>query len=164
MNINLKPSKLLNIIVFLMCSIAVSSAVAIQFFYKLNPCSICILTRYIIIFIGLLNLISFFISNTFVTKILKDFSFLLAALGAGYSLRHIYIIHKKNDTCSTDNLQMLINNSPLANLFPTIFQSTGSCLDSNFLFMGTPFSLITFGFYVILITLILGFYNNQKNY
>lgn len=163
MKINLKSTKLLNIIIFLMCLIAVTTAVQIQIFYKLNPCAICILARYVIIAIGLLNFISIFISKPIITKILRDFSFLLTAFGMGYSLRHIYIVQQKIDSCKIDKLQAIINNSPLSRLFPTLFESTGSCLDANFVFMGISFTLLTFVFYIFILLLSFWFAVKQKN-
>ena len=132
---------------------ALVTAVLIQTYYKLNPCAICILARYIIIFIGFINLGLIFSSRKTTLNALRLISAVLIAIGLGYSLRHLYLVYQKIDTCSIDKLQIFLNDRPIAKEFPLLFQSTGSCLDSNFSFVGVPFTILTFSFYLIIIIL-----------
>lgn len=152
MKFNIK-SKFSYLIISVFSFSALVMAVLIQNYYKLNPCAICILARYIIIFIGFINLGLFFSSRKTTLITLRLISAVFIAIGLGYSLRHIYIVNQKIDTCSIDKLQMFLNDRPIAKEFPLFFQSTGSCLDSNFSFLGVPFTLITFSFYIIIIIL-----------
>jgi protein dithiol:quinone oxidoreductase len=152
MQFNLK-SNFNYLIISALSFLSLVMAVLIQIHYKLNPCAICILTRYIIIIIGLVNLGLFFSSRKPTVISLRSISALFIAIGFGYSLRHLYIVHQKIDTCSIDKLQMFLNDRPAAKEWPWLFESTGSCLDANFSFLGVPFTMLTFSFYVVIIVL-----------
>lgn len=152
MQLNLK-SNFSYLIISVLSFSALIMAVLIQNHYKLNPCAICILARYVIISIGLINLGLFFSSRKSTVISLRALSALFISIGFGYSLRHLYIVHQKIDTCSIDKLQIFLNERPAAKEWPWLFESTGSCLDSNFSFFGVPFTILTFSFYVIIIAL-----------
>lgn len=152
MQFNIK-SKFSYLIISVFSFLALVTAVMIQTHYKLNPCAICILARYIIIFIGFINLGLFFSSRKTTLTTLRSISAVFICIGLGYSLRHIYIINQKIDTCSIDKLQIFLNDRPIAKELPLFFQSTGSCLDSNFSFLGVPFTTLTLSFYLIIVIL-----------
>jgi disulfide bond formation protein DsbB len=129
--------------VFAFIAIACGALVAYAILYMqdelgLDPCPMCILSRYTFIAIGAVSLVAAIHGPR--AAWLKAYAIvitLLAACGIGISVRHSYLQHfpPKVETCGTD-LDFLLSNLPLSKAFPKIFAGTGSCSKVDWRFLG----------------------------
>ena len=104
----------------------------------LEPCPMCIVSRYCFIAIGAIALVAAIHAPRGVT--LKVYSALIALFalgGIGVSMRHSYLQHfpPAMESCGTD-LEFLLNTLPLSKALPKIFQGTGSCSAVDWKFAG----------------------------
>ena len=116
--------------IFLACAALVLTAI---FYFQaelgLEPCPMCILSRYTFIVIALVCLVAAIHGPRGVAlKVYGGLVALLAAIGIGVSIRHSYLQHfpPKIESCGAD-LDFLLNTLPLAQALPRIFAGTGSC-------------------------------------
>jgi protein dithiol:quinone oxidoreductase len=101
----------------------------LQDYLGLDPCPMCVLSRYTFIAIGIVALAAAIHAPR--GRALKAYSslvVLLAVAGAGVSIRHSYLQHfpPAVESCGTD-LEFLLNALPLSQALPKIFAGTGSC-------------------------------------
>ena len=100
-----------------------------QDYLGLDPCPMCILSRYTFIAIALVALVGAIHGPARTgARIYSSLIALLALVGIGISARHSYLQHfpPKLESCGTD-LEFLVSNLPLSQALPKIFQGTGSC-------------------------------------
>ena len=104
----------------------------------LEPCPMCILSRYTFILIGVVSLVAAIHGPGGVAlKIYGGVLALLAVIGIGISIRHSYLQHfpPKMETCGAD-LDFILNTMPLAQALPRMFSGTGSCSKVDWSFIG----------------------------
>jgi len=104
----------------------------------LEPCPMCILSRYTFITIAIVSLVAAIHGPRGVAlKVYAVIVALLSATGVGVSIRHSYLQHfpPKIESCGAD-LDFLLNTLPLAQALPRIFQGTGSCSKVDWTFLG----------------------------
>lgn len=107
-------------------------ATAILYFQQrlgLEPCPMCILSRYAFIALGLVALVAALHGpRGMALKVYGVLVALFAAAGIGISARHSYLQHfpPATESCGTD-LEFLLETLPLTQAFPRIFAGTGSC-------------------------------------
>lgn len=125
--------------IFVACAALVLTAI---FYFQqelgLEPCPMCILSRYTFITIAAIALAGAIHGPRGLA--LKVYGILIAALaftGVGVSIRHSYLQHfpPKLETCGAD-LDFLLNTLPLAQALPRIFAGTGSCSKVDWSFLG----------------------------
>ena len=116
--------------VFVACAALVLTAI---FYFQaelgLEPCPMCILSRYTFIAIGLVSLAAAIHGPRGVAlKAYGAVVALLGAIGIGISMRHSYLQHfpPKVESCGAD-LEFIMNTLPLAQALPKLFAGTGSC-------------------------------------
>ena len=138
MNAILKP-RLVFAAIFVACVAMVLTAI---FYFQqelgLEPCPMCILSRYTFITIAAVALVAAIHGPSGVA--LKAYAAIVALLGLtglGVSLRHSYLQHfpPKIESCGAD-LEFLLNTLPLSQAFPRIFAGTGSCSKVDWRFLG----------------------------
>jgi protein dithiol:quinone oxidoreductase len=121
------------------CAAVVSYAIYyMQEELGLDPCPMCILSRYTFSVIGIVSLVAAIHGPRRVAlKIYGGIVVLLALAGIGISLRHSYLQHfpPKVESCGTD-LEFLLNALPLSQALPKIFAGTGSCSKVDWRFLG----------------------------
>ena len=134
----LKP-RLVFAAIFVACVAMVLTAI---FYFQqelgLEPCPMCILSRYTFITIAAVALVAAIHGPRGVA--LKAYAAIVAVLGLtglGVSLRHSYLQHfpPKIESCGAD-LEFLLNTLPLSQAFPRIFAGTGSCSKVDWRFLG----------------------------
>jgi disulfide bond formation protein DsbB len=114
---------------------------AIYYFQEqlgLDPCPMCILSRYCFIVIGVIALVGAIHGPKGIAlKVYSGLIALFAVAGIGVSLRHSYLQHfpPKMESCGTD-LDFLLNTLPLSQALPKIFAGTGSCSAVDWKFAG----------------------------
>lgn len=104
----------------------------------LDPCPMCILSRYTFIAIGVVSFVAALHGpRRWGIKVYAGLVMLLSAAGIGVSIRHSWLQHNppKIESCGTD-LEFLLNNLPLTQAFPKIFAGTGSCSKVDWRFLG----------------------------
>lgn len=104
----------------------------------LEPCPMCILSRYTFIAIAIVSLAGLIQGPR--GAWLKGYAWvvaLLSAIGVGISVRHSYLQHfpPKIETCGAD-IGFMVKNLPLSQAFPKIFAGTGSCTAVDWRFLG----------------------------
>ena len=120
-------------------------AVAIYYFQGqlgLEPCPMCIVSRYCFMVIGAIALVAAIHGpRGLALKAYAGLIALFAIVGIGVSMRHSYLqrFPPAMESCGTD-LEFLLNNLPLTQAFPKIFAGTGSCskVDWKMLGMSIP--------------------------
>lgn len=137
----------LNRLVFAGIALVCASLVAYGILYMqeelgLEPCPMCIVSRYTFIAIGAVSLVAAIHGpRALALKVYAVVVMLLAAAGIGTSIRHSYLQHypPKFESCGTD-LEFLLTNLPFTQAFPKIFAGSGSCskVDWRFLGMSIP--------------------------
>jgi protein dithiol:quinone oxidoreductase len=125
--------------IFLACAGLIASAIFyFQDYLGLDPCPMCILSRYIFIAIGAVALVAAIHAPRGIgLRVYSSLIALLAIAGIGVSLRHSYLQHfpPKIETCGSD-LEFLLNAFPLSQALPKIFAGTGSCSAQQWKFLG----------------------------
>jgi protein dithiol:quinone oxidoreductase len=125
--------------IFVACVAMVLTAI---FYFQqelgLEPCPMCILSRYTFIAIAAVALVAAIHGPRGVAlKVYAAVVALLGLAGLGVSLRHSYLQHfpPKVESCGAD-LEFLLNTLPLSQAFPRIFAGTGSCSKVDWRFLG----------------------------
>ena len=104
----------------------------------LEPCPMCILSRYAFITIAAVALAGAIHGpRRLALKVYGSVVALLAFAGLGVSLRHSFLQHfpPKTESCGAD-LDFLLNTLPLGQALPKIFAGTGSCSKVDWRFLG----------------------------
>ena len=116
--------------IFAACATLILTAI---FYFQeqlgLDPCPMCILSRYTFIVIGIVALVAAVHGpRGKAPKIYASIIALFAIVGIGISMRHSYLQHfpPATESCGGD-LEMLVNTLPLTQALPRIFAGTGSC-------------------------------------
>jgi len=130
-------------VVFAAIAVASAALVAYAIYYMqeqlgLDPCPMCILSRYAFIAVGAVALLAAIHGpRGRGLKVYASLITLLALCGIGVSIRHSYLQHfpPKMETCGTD-LEFLLNALPLSQALPKIFAGTGSCSRVDWKFLG----------------------------
>jgi disulfide bond formation protein DsbB len=138
----------------------------LQEWLGLEPCPMCILQRYAYFAIAGVALVgAIWNPRGKALKTLAALVVLFAILGGGVAARHSYIQHypPKIESCGTD-LEGMINTMPLGEVFPKIFQGTGSCSTISWKFLGLSipeWGLVWFVIYAA-VALWLGFLRKRR--
>ena len=143
--------------VFAAIFVLAATLIAIAIFYfqeqlGLDPCPMCILSRYCFIAIGIVALVGAIHGPR--GKVLKGYSVVIAIFalaGIGVSIRHSYLQHfpPALETCGAD-LDFLLNTLPMGQALPKIFAGTGTCstVDWKMLGLSIPeWALVAFAFF-----------------
>ena len=116
--------------IFIACAAFIAAAI---FYFQdelgLEPCPMCILSRYAFIAIGAIALVGAIHGPRGpAARAYGSLIALFAAAGIGISVRHSYLQHfpPARETCGTD-LEFLLNTLPMSQALPKIFGGTGSC-------------------------------------
>ena len=104
----------------------------------LDPCPMCILSRYSFIAIGVVALVGLIHGpRGRAPKVYASLIALFAVVGVGISMRHSYLQHfpPATESCGSD-LEFLMNTLPLTQALPKIFAGTGSCSQVDWKMLG----------------------------
>ncbi|HYC38389.1 MAG TPA: disulfide bond formation protein B [Usitatibacter sp.] len=110
----------------------------LQDYVGLEPCPMCILSRYCFIAIAAVALVATLHGPR--GTALKAYAVLVSLLafaGIGVSVRHSWLQHfpPKVESCGAD-LEFLLNTLPLSKSLPKIFSGTGSCAKVDWKLLG----------------------------
>ncbi len=144
--------------IFLVCAGLILNAIFyFQDYLGLDPCPMCVLSRYVFITIGVISLAAAIHGpRGLALKVYATLVALLALGGLGVSIRHSYLQHfpPKVESCGTD-LEFLLNAFPISQALPKIFAGTGSCSAVKWKLLGLSIPEWAGVWYVIFIALAL---------
>jgi protein dithiol:quinone oxidoreductase len=143
-------------VVFAAISFACAAMVLTAIFYfqqelGLEPCPMCILSRYTFVVIGAIALAGAIHGpRNLALRIYASLIALFALAGIGVSIRHSYLQHfpPAVESCGAD-LGFLLNTNPLGQALPKIFAGTGSCSKVDWKFIGLSIPEWALVWYVI---------------
>ncbi len=135
-------------------------ALYMQYFMGLEPCALCMTQRIFIIAVGVIALLAWlhnFVrpSRRLHLKIYSVFGMLLAIIGGGFSLRHLWLQSLPEDLVPAcgPSLGYLIDTVPFVEAFTTLLQGDGHCADVSWSLLGLTipgWTLVIFiGFFLI---------------
>ena len=125
-------------IVFAAIALELFAIYYLQDYLGLDPCPMCILSRYAFFAITAVALVALIHGpRGMALKVYAVLITLFALAGVGVSVRHSYLQHfpPALESCGAD-LEFLVNNLPLTQALPKIFAGTGSCSKVEWKFLG----------------------------
>ena len=138
----------------------------LQYFKDLFPCNLCILQRFGFIGVLLLSLIAFLHNPGHLgQRIYKVFVIIVAAAGMSVGIRQIILQRqppKLFSQCGAD-LNALLLNLPLSDVFNALFYASGDCAKVDWTFLG--FSIAEWSvamFFLIILSAIYMLFNVSK--
>jgi disulfide bond formation protein DsbB len=133
------PNRAIFAAIFLACAALLADAIFyMQDYLGLDPCPMCIVSRYTFIVIAVIALVAAIHGpRGLALKVYGSLIALFAVAGIGVSIRHSYLQHfpPQMESCGTD-LEFLLNALPLSQALPKIFAGTGSCSKVAWKFLG----------------------------
>lgn len=139
---------------FLACAGLIAFALYLQEEKGLDPCPMCILQRYAFVAIGVVALIGAIHGprRGVALKLYGVLLALLAMVGGGTAIRQSWVQHNppKTASCGAD-LEVLLENLPLSQALPKIFQGTGDCAIVTWRFLGLSIAEWALVWFVIIL-------------
>jgi disulfide bond formation protein DsbB len=124
---------------FLACAALLGFAIYMQERMGLEPCPMCILQRYAFVAIGAVALVAAIHGPTrgIALKAYAIVLVLFALAGGGTAIRQSWLQHNppKTQSCGQE-LEFYLENFPLAQALPKIFQGSGDCAEVKWRFLG----------------------------
>jgi len=147
-------ARLVYLAMFLSCAGLIAFALYLQHTRGLEPCPMCILQRYAFILVGLIALAAAIQDPaTAGRRIYSALLAIVAAVGGGIALRHVYLEHNppKLFDCGAD-FGFMLESFPLTQALPMIFRGTGDCTKVPWRFLGlsiAEWSLVCFALLIL---------------
>lgn len=137
--IKLPSSRLVNVLAFAGCALAIAAALFMQHVQGLEPCPLCILQRIGVIAAGLVFLAAG-LHNPGATgqRIYAGLAGLASIAGGAVAVRHLWLQSLPPDkvpACSPD-LDYMLDVFPLQEVLSTILRGSGECAAESWRFLG----------------------------
>jgi protein dithiol:quinone oxidoreductase len=124
---------------FVVCVIALMTALYFQFVMGLEPCPLCIFQRVFVLGVGLLFLVAAIHNpNGFGRRIYGVLVALMAGLGAAVAGRHVWLQHLPADQvpeCGVD-LDYMLQAFPITKTIRLVLRGSGDCAEVVWTFLG----------------------------
>jgi disulfide bond formation protein DsbB len=137
--LNRLTPRLVFLATFLACAGLLAYGIYLQEEKGLDPCPMCILQRYVFVAIGIVALVAAIHGprRGIALKLYGILLVLLAVTGGGTATRQSWVQHypPKAMSCGAD-LEGLLENLPLSQALPKIFQGSGDCSIVTWRFLG----------------------------
>ncbi|MBA1201901.1 disulfide bond formation protein B [Pseudomonas capeferrum] len=111
----------------LICLSLIGGALYMQVVLGEAPCPLCILQRYALLFIALFAFIAASMRGSRSLTFFEGLVVLSAIGGIVAAGRHVYILANPAVSCGIDTLQPIVDDLPLAHVWPLAFQVDGFC-------------------------------------
>jgi disulfide bond formation protein DsbB len=120
------------------CSMLIAIALYMQYQMGLIPCALCMTQRVFIIAVGLTALVAWLVKPPAGNRCYSIIGMLLAAIGAGFSMRHIWLQSLPEDLAPAcgPTLGYLLENVPFVEALAVLLQGDGSCAESAWSLLG----------------------------
>jgi len=124
---------------FLTCASMLGIAGYFQFVDHLEPCPLCILQRVFTLFVGIILLLAV-VHNAkgWGAKVYGSLAGLFALLGAGISMRHVWLQNLPEDQVPScgPGLNFMLENFPLSDAINMVLRGSGECAEIAWSLMG----------------------------
>jgi len=111
----------------LICLALIGGALYMQIVLGEAPCPLCILQRYALLLIALFAFIGAAMPTARGVTLFEGFVVLSAIGGVIAAGRHVYILANPDVSCGIDVRQPIVDELPLAKVWPLVFQVDGFC-------------------------------------
>ncbi|MGS2718591.1 disulfide bond formation protein B [Eionea flava] len=120
------------------CCLLIAIALYMQYQMELIPCALCMTQRVFIIAVGLVALVAWLSKTSISNKVYPILGMLLAAVGSGFSMRHIWLQNLPEDLAPAcgPTLGYLLENVPFIEAFTVLLQGDGNCAESVWSLLG----------------------------
>jgi disulfide bond formation protein DsbB len=120
------------------CSLLIAIALYMQYQMGLIPCALCMTQRVFIIAVGLTALVAWLVNAPVSSKTYPIIGMLLAVIGAGFSMRHIWLQSLPEDLAPAcgPTLGYLLENVPFVEALAVLLQGDGNCAESVWSLLG----------------------------
>ena len=147
----------------IICLALIGGALYMQIVLGEAPCPLCILQRYALLLIALFAFIGAAMRSRRSITVFEVLVVVCAIAGAGVAGHHVYTQFYPAVSCGIDVLQPIVDDLPLAKVFPLGFQVDGFCSTPYPPVLGlslAQWALVAFVLTVILVPL--GIYRNRQ--
>ncbi|MBA1188914.1 disulfide bond formation protein B [Pseudomonas entomophila] len=111
----------------LICLALIGGALYMQIVLGEAPCPLCILQRYALLLIALFAFLGAAMPSARGVTLFEGCVVLSAIGGVIAAGRHVYILAHPDVSCGIDVLQPIVDELPLAKVWPLVFQVDGFC-------------------------------------
>lgn len=144
----------LNIFFLTFCFIGVCGSYFMEYFLEYEPCIICLIERYILIFITSLTFsLLFFKHKKMIIKTILTISSLLAILALYLNIRLIWLqnLPKDNIPPCLPPLEYMLDNFSIIKILQNIFTMHGDCSNAEYIF-GVSIAWWTVSLFVVILS------------
>ncbi len=119
------------------CCLLIAIALYMQYMMDLVPCALCMTQRVFIIAVGVVALVAW-LSNASSSKSFPAIGMILAIIGGGFSIRHIWLQGLPEDLAPAcgPTLGYLLENVPFVEALSVLLQGDGNCAESVWSLLG----------------------------
>lgn len=120
-------------------ALCIAIALFMQYQMDLIPCALCMTQRVFVIAVGLIALAAWLHKPSALgTRIYPVMGMLFAVIGAGFSIRHIWLQSLPEDLVPAcgPTLSYLLENVPWVEALSVLLQGDGNCAESVWSFLG----------------------------
>jgi len=135
---------------------------------ELQPCTLCVLDRYLLILITFIFFIIMISKRVFIFKLLNGTNLLLCVIGIISTIRHIWLQVFK-DEAALDGFGCgggffyYISTLPLLEAIKNIFNNPTPCNDVKWQLFGLSIPMYTFILFLTLTIIVLSLFKSKKN-
>jgi disulfide bond formation protein DsbB len=119
------------------CCLLIAIALYMQYMMNLVPCALCMTQRVFIIAVGVVALAAW-LSKTSSSKTFPIMGMVLAIVGGGFSMRHIWLQNLPEGLVPAcgPTLGYLLENVPFVEALAVLLQGDGNCAESVWSLLG----------------------------
>jgi disulfide bond formation protein DsbB len=119
------------------CCLLIAIALYMQYVMDLVPCALCMTQRVFIIAVGVVALVAW-LSKATSSKSFPAIGLILAIIGGGFSIRHIWLQGLPEDLAPAcgPTLGYLLENVPFVEALAVLLQGDGNCAESVWSLLG----------------------------
>jgi disulfide bond formation protein DsbB len=132
----------------------VLAALASQYVIGLQPCPWCIIQRIAYLLVGLLALLSLFVTQSSLWARLPLLLAGVAALGGLAAALYQHFVAAATASCAFTAADRFLMATGLDELLPAVFKATAACDEANAPMLGVPYSLWSAGLAIVLFGLV----------
>lgn len=157
MNARLPSPRLLNLIAFAGCALAIAAALVLQHVAGLEPCPLCILQRIGVIAAALVFLVAGLHNPAALgQRIYAGLAGIASIAGGAVSIRHLWLQSLPEDEVPAcgPNLDYMLDAFPWQEVLATILSGSGECAAESWRFLGLTipgWSLVVFAGLLVIV-------------
>ena len=114
----------------------VAAALFMQHVVGLNPCPLCIFQRIAYLLLAIVSLIAAWRAPRPSARVFGVAGIFVAFIGAGIAAWHVRLFQAPESLACGPGLAAMLENFPLTQVLPRIFQGSGDCADTSAVLFG----------------------------